>query len=136
PIRRRSSRISVSPNRSPKTSTVPALGWRSAARSESVVVLPAPLGPSTTQCSPDRTVQSISVRMRFFSGVQIETSLNSTVTGERSDNEYLRGIGISVIGRSHDQGVRCLRIVASELAKDKRNPALHAKRVKLPKYAD
>src|SRR6266699_3331518 len=55
PIRRRSSRMSTLPRRWPSTRTAPALGWRLAPAIDSRVVLPAPLGPSSAQCSPGRS---------------------------------------------------------------------------------
>ena len=58
PIRGRSSKTSTRPSRSPSSSTVPVVGCISAAASRRSVVLPAPLGPSTTQRSSSSTVQS------------------------------------------------------------------------------
>ena len=46
-----SSEMSTRPMRSPRTSTVPEEGNRRAATIREIVVLPAPLGPSSTQCS-------------------------------------------------------------------------------------
>ena len=57
----RSSRRSVRPSRRPNTSALPELGWRVAPATDSVVDLPAPLGPSSAQRSPGQTCQLRSV---------------------------------------------------------------------------
>src|SRR6202012_3703633 len=49
--------MSTAPSVCPSTSTVPSEGWENAAAMLSSVVLPAPFGPSTTQCSPRSTAQ-------------------------------------------------------------------------------
>src|ERR1700760_332807 len=57
PIDSRSFRMSTAPSVCPSTSTVPSEGWENAAAMLRRVVLPAPFGPSTTQCSPRSTAQ-------------------------------------------------------------------------------
>src|SRR5438094_338296 len=57
-MRVRSSGSETRPKRPPTTVAAPRLGWISAEAIRSSVVLPAPFGPSTAQCSPARTVQS------------------------------------------------------------------------------
>src|ERR1700710_1139508 len=49
--------MSTAPSVCPSTSTVPSEGCENAAAMLSSVVLPAPFGPRTTQCSPRSTVQ-------------------------------------------------------------------------------
>ena len=56
-MRGRRSLTSMRPSFSPRTSTVPLEGKRRAAAMRETVVLPAPLGPRTTQCWPSSTTQ-------------------------------------------------------------------------------
>ncbi|CCB78128.1 protein of unknown function [Streptantibioticus cattleyicolor NRRL 8057 = DSM 46488] len=65
PIAARSSRTSTRPSRWPSTSTVPVVGCISAPISRSTVVLPAPLAPSSAQCSPAPTRQLTSSRITW-----------------------------------------------------------------------
>lgn len=65
PMCARSSRTSTVPRRWPRTSTVPVVGCIRAPMRRSTLVLPAPLAPSRAQCSPERTVQSMSSRMAW-----------------------------------------------------------------------
>ena len=58
PIRGRSSNTSTVPSTSPRMPATPDVGWICAAATWSSVVLPAPLGPRTTQRSSSSTVQS------------------------------------------------------------------------------
>ena len=58
PIRGRSSKTSTVPTTSPRMPTTPLVGWIWAEHSCISVVLPAPLGPSTTQRSSSSTAQS------------------------------------------------------------------------------
>ena len=60
PMSSRRARMSVAPSRLPSTSTDPSEGCESAAARWRRVVLPAPFGPSITQCCPGSTRQSIS----------------------------------------------------------------------------
>src|SRR6476469_4326388 len=60
PIRGRSSNTSTAPKTSPRIPATPRVGWIRAAATCSRVVLPAPLGPSTTQRSPSSTSQVMS----------------------------------------------------------------------------
>src|SRR6478735_11103886 len=57
PMRGRSSKTSTAPRTSPRTPATPIVGCMRAAAICSSVVLPAPLGPSTTQRSPSSTSQ-------------------------------------------------------------------------------
>ena len=59
PIRGRSSKTSTVPSTSPRMPATPDVGWICAEATCSSVVLPAPLGPSTTQRSSSSTVQSM-----------------------------------------------------------------------------
>src|SRR5699024_199022 len=63
PMRGRSSKTSTAPIRSPRMSTVPAVACIREAASCTTVVLPAPLGPSTTQRSPSSTDQASESRV-------------------------------------------------------------------------
>ena len=63
PTRRRSSRTSVRPSRSPSTSTTPDVGWSYSAATRSSDVLPLPLGPSTSHRSPSPTANDTSSRI-------------------------------------------------------------------------
>ena len=60
PTRVRSSNTLTRPSRSPNTWTTPTVGCSSADASRNGVVLPAPLGPSTTHRSSSSTAQSTS----------------------------------------------------------------------------
>src|SRR5699024_10201258 len=62
PIRGRRSKTSTVPSTSPRMPATPVVGWIRAAAICSRVVLPAPLGPITTQRSPSSTDQSMSCR--------------------------------------------------------------------------
>src|SRR3712207_2733651 len=77
PIRGRSSKTSTAPRVSPSTETSPRVGCRCAAASCSSVVLPAPLGPSSTHRSSGRTVQS-TLRSRCVSPRTTSTPRIST----------------------------------------------------------
>ena len=81
PIRVRSSNTSVRPSRAPSTSTVPRDGCSRAAARFSRVVLPAPLGPSTTQRSSSSTRQSTSRSRSLPPRVTVACSTAMTRSG-------------------------------------------------------
>ena len=58
PMRRRCSRTSTAPQRSPSTSTVPVVGKRYSDRTLTRLVLPDPFGPSTIHRSCGAMSQS------------------------------------------------------------------------------
>src|SRR5438477_13098266 len=92
PINGHSLRTSTLPRRWPRTSAVPALGWRRPPAMRRSVDLPAPLGPRRAQCSPGRTRQLMSSRSTVCSLVQTRTS----ATASRSVESRARGRGFVV----------------------------------------
>ena len=94
PIRVRSSAMSVAPSSSPRTSMRPLVGNIRPARIESRVVLPAPLGPITTQRSPSETLQlTLSRRsrspLRTVSPMPVNTSATGRAYAEGSSQSAL-----------------------------------------------
>ena len=77
PITRRSACSSTRPSCDPSTCTVPAVGKVTAPQNPRMVLLPAPLGPSSAQCSPRLTVKE-TPRMISLPSLRYVTSRSSS----------------------------------------------------------
>src|SRR2546422_5166562 len=90
----------------PQTSTVPEVGFAMRAIARSSVDLPAPLRPSKTMKSPERTVRVIpskaTVRPNHFSTFSIWT----TALGLRSMNTFPRSSCLVGVAGSLTQGIK------------------------------
>ncbi len=109
PTRRRSAGRLARPNRPPSRVTAPALGWRTAPARKSSVLLPAPFGPRSAQCSPGRTVQETSRRRSIPPGVQTRTYSITKTGSTTSPNTPPRRCSLSPRNgdQVHRQPGRC-----------------------------